>query len=218
MKNWLCSLIVILLTVISTHAQLKIGPSIGFYQNYAKLLYPDYTKGSGYELTLPNKSRLFPTIGVKLEMPVSKIIFFSSNLNYNKSNYKIIASAALINEMDFIKNQINTSFSINSVIKKVFSVGIGGNFLHLRNKELLSSSGGLNFNNWGLLLPISYTRKNFVFELSYQKGIKTNYNKAIKEKYPWLLVKPIDAVCFSLTYLFSTNLTFSKKGIDCPRF
>jgi len=210
MRNYIFSILLLFFTTTCT-AQLKIGPTIGIGKSYTTLIDPEPFMSS------TQNTKLYPTFGFKLELPLSRLIFITANSNFLKTNYKVLIDGFLRWDETLISHQINSNLTVNFIFKTKYSVGLGAYHLYSRHSKLKFSYLP-SFSNLGFVVPFTFATKNLIFELSYYKSFRSYYNTLTMEKYSHLMVKPITFINLTISYLFNTKLNFSKKGIDCPRF
>jgi len=197
-------------TFFEGFTQLKIGPSIGLGQAYLKL-YP-LTQIHNFE----KNSNFSPVWGAKAELPFrNEKVFVAANLSYQK--IKNIVTYKRINQTDsspyyaneVVKNNFfMLSFDANYFLFNTISAGLGLNYIYGKNyQNKLSYLDDYYLENFGVTFNCAYHIKKSVIGISYSNGIYINDRK--RDVLSTAVFKPINAISFSLAYLFETKL-FSK--------
>lgn len=191
------------------NAQLSIGPFGTLSQSYL-----EYQKLDSIAFKLIKSSKLYPTAGVKVELPINKFLFISVNVQFGQSRNKLYEAFSQVYKHTFIINQSRVNTQLNSVIFKQFSLGVGADYLYAKYKTLAHRVPDLR--SYGLTFASSFKHNNIIFEVNYLMGLATN--DARKELSNALYLKPFNVMQLNIAYLFKTKLLLSKKGLDCPRF
>ncbi len=213
-------IIVIFLLIIYSpfiNAQLSIGPTVGLNQTYVESIKPLLVVDSlsAYSVDkLQKKSRLTPTIGIKIEIAINPSFFVSLNSSFLKSENAIPTCGFWCTKEYFTINQLLSTAYLNYIFFEKFSIGIGTSFLYGNDAKKFYDEKPI-FKDLGIAYSASYQFNEFVFELIYNQSLQSYGSKDIDGTF---YLQPINTLQLNISYLFKTNLRLSKKELNCPRF
>lgn len=216
MKKIFCITILSVLYIISCEAQFFIGPSIGINQYFMHF--------SPQNNNYYNFSKTSANYGLKTEIWFSKYLFLSTMHRISSNNHELKIDVRDPDAPYYVAHKFKhfqNNLLINGYFNNNIAVGIGLN--QTRNYALSTRTKGggwspddtttidknFKFNQWGGILSISKSVNSVLFEVSYAFSKGNNLE--------WLQ-RYTHAIQLNMSYLFKTNLKFSKKGLDCPRF
>lgn len=201
-------------------AQISIGPTLGLnysfveFQNSTKDKMP-LTESYQFERT----SNPAPLIGYKAEIPVNNSFFITINNAFVRSNNKIYDCYSRCETWLFQIDQILVMSSLNYMLPKQFSLGLGVNYLYGRyDRKYTLLDIKPNFRDVGVLFSGNFKYNQFVLELLYIHSIKS-FGSTVSDGI--FILKPIHTFQLSISYLIRNKFRFNRvnrKDLDCPKF
>jgi len=201
-------------------AQLNVGLQTGLNQ----LFTANSDSLLKYErLGIQKKMNISPIVGLMFEFPINKNLFLSSNHSIQIKKHLVYEGRGGIPFNHICYSSVESSIILNIALNKQFSIGGGINNISISNLKFYESPNDRCKKNWndsflsdsdgkfGMITEISYKLNNFLIKLNYAHNF-WQYKSVVD----WF--KHVSSCQFNVAYLFKTNLKFSKKGLDCPRF
>lgn len=196
------------------YSQTFIGPSLGIDLAEIKeepndVFFEVFDKGYSVESFY---------YGLRIEQRLSNTLSLTLQGNCTKKKVNaLIYNFVPMKGFEF--NYFRSSLSLNWSVLNNWMFGIGPTYHSITNINQLTKNGNIkapymdNKNEYGGVFLLGFKYWNFLFELSYRRGINVSSTHDESE-----LLKPINSIGISVNYMIKVFGRKKGKAVYCPKF